>query len=117
MSYVATASTVPPISRSGEVLTRSVTFQFALDPNERQRVLLAKCAGARRFTVNHHLARVKADLDLRSAERAAIAEGTRADEPHASLSWSEFSFINEFNSWKNAKADDSPQNEDGTRGL
>ena len=99
------------------MLSRSVTFQFALDPSEQQRILLAKCAGARRFTVNHHLARVKANLDVRSAEREALAEGTRAEEPTASLSWSAFSFINEFNAWKNGKSDDSPHNEDGTRGL
>jgi putative transposase len=99
------------------LLSRSVTFQFALDPTEHQRILLAKCAGARRFTVNHHLARVKANLDLRSAECEALAEGTRADEPTASLSWSAFSFINEFNAWKNGKADDSLINEDGSRGL
>jgi putative transposase len=99
------------------LLSRSVTFQFAIDSSERQRILLAKCAGARRFTVNHHLARVKANLDVRSVEREALAEGTRAEEPAASLSWSAFSFINEFNAWKNGKADDSPHNEDGTKGL
>jgi putative transposase len=99
------------------VLSRSVTFQFDLDPNERQLILLAKCAGARRFTVNHHLARVKANLDVRSVERESLAEGTRVEEPTASLSWSAFSFINEFNAWKNGKADNSPHNEDGTQGL
>jgi len=34
-------------SHSGQLLSRAVTFQFALDPNLEQRVLLAKCAGAR----------------------------------------------------------------------
>ena len=114
---MATTSAASPISHSGQVLSRSVTFQFALDPSEQQRILLAKCAGARRFTVNHHLARVKANLDVRSAEREALTEGTRAEEPTASLSWSAFSFINEFNAWKNGKTDDSPHNEDGTQGL
>ena len=114
---MATTSAASPISHSGQVLSCSVTFQFALDPSEQQRILLAKCAGARRFTVNHHLARVKANLDVRSAEREALTEGTRAEEPTASLSWSAFSFINEFNAWKNGKTDDSPHNEDGTQGL
>jgi putative transposase len=114
---VPTSSAASPISRSGQVLSRPVTFQFALDPNEQQRILLAKCAGARRFTFNHHLARVKANLEICSAERESLAEGTRTDKPTASVSWSAFSFINEFNAWKNGKADDSPHNEDGTKGL
>ena len=115
---MATTTTAAPISHSGQVLSRSVTFQFTLDPNVEQKFMLAKCAGARRFTVNHHLARVKANLDARSAEREASSEDvTPAEPPASSLSWSGFSFINEFNAWKNGRADDSPINDDGTRGL
>ena len=100
------------------MLSRAVTFQFALDPNARQGILLAKCAGARRYTVNHHLARVRANLDARSEEREYVSEEGESPEPSTpSLSWSGFSFINEFNAWKNGKADDSPVNEDGSRGL
>jgi putative transposase len=95
-----------------------VTFRFALDPNVQQKTLLNKCAGARRFTVNHHLARVKANLDLRTAEREAyLDEVTDSDFLTPSLSWSRFSFINEFNAWKNGKSDDTLINDDGTRGL
>jgi putative transposase len=100
------------------VLSRAVTFQFALDPNLEQRIIFAKCAGARRYTVNHHLARVKANLDIRSTEREALSEYADPREPSTpSLSWTSFSFINEFNAWKNGEADDSPVNEDGTSGL
>jgi putative transposase len=107
-----------PLSHTGQVLSRAVTFQFALDPNVEQRVFLAKCAGARRFTVNHHLARVKANLDVRSAEREAHPESGESREPSTpSLTWSGFSFINEFNAWKNGEANDSPVNEDGSCGL
>ena len=107
-----------PLSHSGQVLSRAVTFQFAIDPNAQQRVLLAKCAGARRFTVNHHLARVKANLDARSTEREVLSDSGEPGEPSTpSLSWSGFSFINEFNAWKNGQSDDSPVNVDGTRGL
>jgi putative transposase len=107
-----------PLSHTGQILSRAVTFQFALDPNAQQRTLLAKCAGARRFTVNHHLARVKANLDARSAERESLGEAGDSCEPSTlSLSWSGFSFINEFNAWKNGEADNSPVNEDGSRGL
>ena len=106
------------LSHTGQVLSRAVTFQFALDPNAQQRTLLAKCAGARRFTVNHHLARVKANLDARSAERESLGEAGDPCEPSTpSLSWSAFSFINEFNAWKNGQSDDSPASEDGSRGL
>lgn len=100
------------------MLSRPVTFQFALDPNADQRILLAKCAGARRFTVNHHLARVKANLEVRAAEREFHCESGESSEPSTpALSWSAFSFINEFNAWKNGQRADSPVNEDGTRGL
>ena len=100
------------------MLSRAVTFQFALDPNVEQRILLAKCAGARRFTLNHHLARVKANLDARSAVRDALSESGESGKPATPpLSWSGFSFINEFNAWKNGASDDSPINEDGSRGL
>ncbi len=96
-----------PKSHTGQVLSRSVTFQFALDANVEQRVLLAQCAGARRFTVNHHLARVKANLDARSTEREVLSESGNPCEPSTpSLSWSGFSFINEFNAWKNGQSDD-----------
>jgi putative transposase len=107
-----------PLSHTGQVLSRAVTFQFALDPNAEQRILFAKCAGARRYTVNHHLARVKANLDARSTERGALFECGDPSEPSTpSLSWTGFSFINEFNAWKNGKSDDSLINDDGTRGL
>ena len=100
------------------MLSRAVTFQFALDPNLEQRVLLAKCAGARRYTVNYHLARVKANLEARSSERDDLTdEGTPREPSTPSLSWTAFSFINEFNAWKNGQSDDSLVNEDGTRGL
>ncbi|MHB2027437.1 MAG: RNA-guided endonuclease TnpB family protein [Acidimicrobiales bacterium] len=107
-----------PLSHSGQVLSRAVTFQFALDPNAGQRVLLAKCAGARRFTVNHHLARVKANLDARSTEREVLSDsGEPCERSTPSLSWSGFSFINGFNAWKNGGSEDSLVNDDGTRGL
>jgi putative transposase len=105
------------ISHSGQVLSRAVTFKFALDPNVEQRIFFAKCAGARRFTVNHHLARVKANLEARSTEREVTSYGTSIELLTPSLSWREFAFISEFNAWKNGKTDDSPFNEDGTRGL
>jgi putative transposase len=118
LAAVNSGATTPLISHTGQVLSRAVTFKFALDPNVEQRVLFAKCAGARRFTFNHHLARVKVNLDARSAERDSISVGgTGSDSLTPSLSWSGFSFINEFNAWKNGKAEDSPINEDGSQGL
>jgi putative transposase len=107
-----------PISHTGQVLSRAVTLQFALDPNVEQRILLAKCAGARRYTVNHHLARVKANLDARLSEREVLSDRVDpCDASTPSLSWAAFSFINEFNAWKNGESGDSLVNDDGTRGL
>jgi putative transposase len=115
---VTTSPTTTRRTHTGQVLSRAVTFQFALVPNAQQRILLAKCAGARRFTMNHHLARVKANLDTRSVEReAASADEDWPGDLTPPLSWSAFSFINEFNAWKNGMTDDSPVNVDGTRGL
>ena len=118
LGEVATRPITLIVSNTGQLLSRAVTFQFALDPNVEQKILLAKCAGARRFTVNHHLARVKANLDARSAEREVLSESGDPCEPSTpSLSWSTFSFINEFNAWKNGASEDSLVNDDGTRGL
>jgi putative transposase len=101
------------VSRTGVALTRSVTFQVALDPTLDQRILLAKCAGARRFAFNHHIGRVKENLDVRTKERDDVAD----EYLTPGLSWSKFSFINEFNAWKNGTTDDAPENEGGNRGL
>lgn len=103
--------TGPLISATGQVLSRSATLQFTLDPTLEQRAFFAQCAGARRFAFNHHVARVKENLDAREREKASGEVTTPA------LSWSDISFINEFNAWKNGQLDSSPENEDGTRGL
>ncbi|MBW4077226.1 MAG: helix-turn-helix domain-containing protein [Acidobacteria bacterium] len=100
------------VSHTGRALSRSVTFQFALDPTLDQRVLFAKSAGARRVAFNHHLGRVKENLDLRAAQQD-LRYGPRLP----SLSWSRVSFVNEFNAWKNGQLDSSPRNDDGIRGL
>jgi putative transposase len=91
-----------------------MAFVFALDPTrEQQRALLAH-AGAARLTFNRHIARVKANLDQRAAEKTY---GLADSELTPALSWSKFSFINEFNAWKNGAASNSPANADGSRGL
>lgn len=95
-------------------MTRAVTFKFALDPNRAQESALFAHAGAARVAFNHHLSRIKANLDQREAERTY---DLAADELARSLSWSKFSFINEFNAWKNGQIETSPHNEDGTVGL
>jgi putative transposase len=92
------------VSRSGVPLTRATTFRFTLDPNRAQHQQLLAHAGAARLAFNHHLARVKANLDQRSAERSyGIAEADLTP----SLSWSKVSFINEMNAWKDGRAADA----------
>jgi len=63
---------------------------------------------------NHQLARIKANLGQRAAERSY---GLPDDNLTPSLSWSKVSFINHVNAWKDGRAPDSPVNPDGSRGL
>src|ERR1035438_5950645 len=117
LKHVPSTSTAPFTSSTGLVLSRAVTFQFVLDPNVEKKILFEKCAGARRFTINHHLARVRANLATKDTEQVSGRRGVFVDMKSQTISWSAFSLINEFNSWKNGKSDDSPINEDGSRGL
>ena len=102
------------VSATGHRLTRRVAFQFTLDPTEALVGDFFRCAGASRFTFNHHVAAVKDNLTTRADERDA---GVPADEMTPALSWSAQSRINAFNAWKNGKVPDSPVSDDGTRGL
>lgn len=102
------------ISHTGHALVRRTAFRFAADLNQSQTQMFFSCAGARRFAFNHHIARVKGNLDIRRAEHEA---GAGKEQMTRSLSWSKVSFINEFNAWKNGQLDTSPSNDDGTRGL
>ena len=57
------------MSHTGVPLTRATTFRFTLDVNREQHQRLLAHAGASRLAFNHHLGRVKANLDQRAAER------------------------------------------------
>jgi putative transposase len=116
---VATKSAdTTPVSHTGVRLTRSTTFRFTLDPNREQEQRLLAHAGAARLAYNHHLGRVKANLDQRAAERSY---GVADADLTPSLSWSKVSFINEMNAWKDGRAADArvSLDEDGNevRGL
>lgn len=102
------------VSHTGVPLTRATTFRFTLEVNAAQHQRLLAHAGAFRLAYNHHIGRVKANLDQRAAERSyEISEGDLTPF----LSWSKVSFINEMNAWKDGRAADAPLNLDGTRGL
>jgi putative transposase len=106
------------VSHTGVPLTRATTFRFTLDPNRDQHQRLLAHAGAARLAYNHHLGRVRANLEQRAAERSyGVAE---ADLTPA-LSWSKVSFINHMNAWKDGRAPDAPASidDDGNevRGL
>jgi putative transposase len=117
LGIVANQAPISRLSHSNQILSRAVTFQFTLDPNLKQRSLFAQCAGARRFTVNHHLARVKANLETRVVEESSSKGDRSRITSTPSLSWSGFAFVKEFNAWKNGSTEDSLINEDGSRGL
>ncbi len=104
----------PLVSHSGAVLSRPVAFRFALDLTAEQSQRCFMFAGARRLAYNHHLARVKENLERRAKELDA---GLGCDELTPPLSWSKVSFINEFNAYKTGRTKDSSVNADGTRGL
>lgn len=115
---VATGSADTLVSHTGVPLTRATTFKFSLDVNVEQHHRLLAHAGASRLAFNHHVGRVKANLDQRAAERPyGVAEADLTP----SLSWSKVSFINEMNQWKDGRAPDAPVEvlDDGTvvRGL
>jgi putative transposase len=102
------------VSHTGVPLTRATTFRFTLDVNAEQHQRLLAHAGASRLAFNHHLGRVKANLDQRAAERTyGIPEAGLTP----ALAWSKVSFINHINAWKDGRAPDAPVNDDGTRGL
>ena len=106
------------MSHTGVPLTRPTTFRFTLDPNREQEQRLLAHAGAARLAYNHHLGRVRANLDQRAAERSY---GVPEADLTPSLSWSKVSFINEMNAWKDGRAADArvSVDEDGNevRGL
>jgi putative transposase len=102
---VATKSAdTTPVSHTGVPLTRSTTFRFTLDPNREQEQRLLAHAGAARLAYNHHLGRVRANLDQRAAERSY---GVADADLTPSLSWSKVSFINHMNAWKDGRAPDA----------
>ena len=91
-------------------LIRATTFRFTLDVSVAQHQLLLAHAGAARLAFNHQLARVKANLDQRAAERSyGIDEAGLTP----ALSWSKVSLINHVNAWKDGRAADAPVNADG----
>jgi putative transposase len=92
------------VSRTGVRLTRATTFRFTLDVKAEQHQRLLAHAGAARLAYNHQLARVKANLDQRAAERSY---GIDEADLTPSLSWSKVSFINHMNAWKDGRATDS----------
>ena len=91
-----------------------MAYRFALDPTRAQEQTLRTYAGAARYAYNHHIARVLANLSQRQAE---ASYGVEPRELTPSLSWNKFSFINEFNAFKNGHLPTSETAGDGTRGL
>lgn len=115
---VATGTVDTLVSHTGVPLTRPTTFKFTLDVNAEQHQRLLAHAGASRLAFNHHLGRVKANLEQRAAERSY---GIPEADLTPALSWSKVSFINEMNAWKDGRAADARVEvlDDGTvvRGL
>lgn len=76
-------------------------YRFALDPNSGQeRALRSHCGGQRR-AFNWGLARIKANLDQRAAEKTY---GLAGDELTPSMSWSAYSLRKDWNQGKDEVA-------------
>jgi putative transposase len=71
---------------------RHTTFRFALAPTPAQVAMLARHAGASRFTYNQCLRLVTDALSVKEAE------------PQVKVPWSGFDLINAFNAWKRSEA-------------
>lgn len=69
---------------------RAMSRRFNLEVNREQHQRLLARAGAARRAYNHHLARGKANLDQRVAERSYGIEEADLTPP---VSWSKVSFI------------------------
>ncbi|WP_087530601.1 MULTISPECIES: IS607 family element RNA-guided endonuclease TnpB [unclassified Nocardioides] len=108
------AETPPLVSHAGVPLTRAMTVRFTLDPTRDQHQQLLAHAGASRMAFNHQIARVKANLDQRAAERSyGVADAGLTP----GQSWSKVSLINHMNRWKDGRDPSAHVNDDGTRGL
>jgi putative transposase len=77
-------------------------YRFALDPAPGEERALRSHCGAQRYAYNWGLARVKANLDQRVAERTYDIPGDRLTP---SLSWSAYSLRRD---WNRAKDDIAP---------
>ncbi|HEX7105457.1 MAG TPA: IS607 family element RNA-guided endonuclease TnpB [Acidothermaceae bacterium] len=93
------------VSHAGVPLTRATSFRFTLDVNAAEHQRLLAHAGAFRLAYNHHIARVRANLGQRAAERSY---GLAETDLTPALSWSKVSFVNEINAWKDGRAPDAP---------
>lgn len=98
MSYpTATLPAVEPSDRP----TVIQTYRYALDPTPRQARYLMQHAGAARFVFNWGLARIKANIDQRNAERSyGIAESDLTP----CLGWSMYDMRKEWNRVKDEVA-------------
>jgi putative transposase len=77
-------------------------YQFALDPAPEQEAMLRSHCGAQRYAFNWGLARIKANLGQRDAEKSY---GITGDDLTPSLSWSAWSLRKD---WNEVKGDIAP---------
>lgn len=76
-------------------------YRFALDPAPAQEAALASHCGAARFAFNWGLARVRASLDQRAAQRTYGLDG---DELTPALGWSAYGLRKQWNAVKDGVA-------------
>jgi putative transposase len=85
----------------GEMVMVIQAYRFALDPAAGQQVALRSHCGGQRYAFNWGLARIKANLDQRAAEKTYDLSG---DQLSPSVSWSAYSLRKVWNQAKDEVA-------------
>ncbi|GGM82974.1 transposase [Lentzea pudingi] len=85
----------------GEMVTVIQAYRFALDPTAGQYSALRSHCGAQRYAFNWGVARIRANLDQRAAEKTYDISGDQLTPP---VSWSAYSLRKDWNQAKNEVA-------------
>ncbi|MEU0881181.1 IS607 family element RNA-guided endonuclease TnpB [Lentzea sp. NPDC005914] len=88
--------------RDGEMVMVIQAYRFALDPTTGQQMSLRSHCGAQRYAFNWGLARIRANLDQRAAEKTY---GLSGDQLTPSVPWSAYSLRK---AWNQAKQEVAP---------
>jgi putative transposase len=87
--------------RDGEMVTVIQAYRFALDPTARQQAALRSHCGGQRYAFNWGLARIKANLEQRAAEKSYNIPDSQLTP---SVSWLAYGLRKDWNQAKHGVA-------------